>query len=296
MSLKAYMNERRRVLEGALERYLPPEDMPPRRLHQAMRYSVFAGGKRIRPILCLAASEAYDPIEDAALRAACALEIIHTYSLIHDDLPAMDNDDLRRGKPTNHVVYGEATAILAGDGLLNLAFEVLAFRDAGELSGRVLLRVIAEIGKASGSQGMVGGQCADMEAEEKEPTQEMVHFIHTHKTARLIAASLAAGALCGGAGDDSVDRIRDIGLELGLAFQITDDILDIEGTKESLGKSAGKDAEEQKATYPALVGLEESKRAREELLGGVEKGLDSLLGPKASRLKELARLMIIRQA
>ncbi|MFC2172515.1 polyprenyl synthetase family protein [Acidobacteriota bacterium] len=293
--LKSYMEEKRKEINDALNRFLPSEDAPPQTLHRAMKYSVFAGGKRLRPILCLACCEAFAPADEAATRAACALEYIHTYSLIHDDLPAMDDDDTRRGLPTNHVKFGEGIAILAGDALLNLAFEVLAWPEADAATGEIMRSVTAEIGRAAGAGGMVGGQCADLEAEGQKPTREIIEFIHTNKTARMIAASLAAGALCGRADRKAVERIREIGLDLGLAFQITDDVLDIEGDKETLGKTAGKDANVQKATYPALVGIDESKKEREAILDRVVSDFEALLGTGSSRLNHLAKLMVIRQ-
>ncbi len=243
-------------VEEALDGFLPGEAVAPISLHKAMRYSVFAGGKRLRPILCLAAAEAEGGDAAVAIPAACAVECVHTYSLIHDDLPCMDDDDLRRGKPTCHKVFGEAVAVLAGDALLALAFEILSC--AGEGAAGASVR---ELAKAAGSRWLVGGQVADMEAEGKEADLGLVEFIHGGKTAAMIAASLRMGAIAVGAGQDFVDLVGDFGTKLGLAFQIQDDLLDITQSSEVLGKSAGKDEAAQKATYPRAVGVE---RAREE--------------------------------
>src|SRR5487761_180475 len=258
MTQPAFLTADQALIEEALERLLPPEATPPGTIHQAMRYSVFAGGKRIRPILCCEAARLFSSELHAAVIAGCALEFIHTYSLIHDDLPALDNDDLRRGKPTCHKKFGVAMAILAGDGLLTLAFETLA---KVNLDPARRMRIIAEIGAAAGTvSGMVGGQVADIEAEGKPVDAAGLEYIHRSKTAALIRASIVAGALAGGASDEDVERLRRFGEAIGWAFQVVDDILDVEESSAALGKTAGKDQAQKKATYPALFGIEKSDR------------------------------------
>jgi geranylgeranyl diphosphate synthase, type II len=281
------------AIEAALERLLPPESAPPRTIHRAMRYSVFAGGKRIRPILCLESARIFTDNVDGAIQAACAFEFIHTYSLIHDDLPALDNDDLRRGKPTNHKVFGEAMAILAGDGLLTLAFETLANAPI-EPAQRV--RVISEIGSAAGTvNGMVGGQVADVEAGGKPVDAETLEYIHRSKTAALIRGSIVAGAISGGAPDADVERLRKFGDLIGWAFQVVDDILDVEESSASLGKTAGKDQEQQKATYPALYGLEKSRAIATDLESRALRELEPY-GARADRLRQLAQFLVARRS
>jgi geranylgeranyl diphosphate synthase type II len=297
MDLKSYLKERCALVDAALNGYLPPEDELPFSLHKAMRYSVFAGGKRVRPILMLAACEAVGGTVDLAMPAACAMEMIHTYSLIHDDLPAMDDDDFRRGTPTNHKVFGEATAILAGDALLTQAFILLSSPQFGAgVEATRRLQVIQEIGHCSGSRGMVGGQVVDMESEGKpEIDLATVQYIHTHKTGALIKASVKAGALLGGADDAGLAAITRYGEACGLAFQIADDILDIEGTTEEIGKDAGSDQERGKATYPAVLGLSESKRRAAEL---TEMAIEALtpFGDRAEPLREIARYIVYRKS
>jgi geranylgeranyl diphosphate synthase type II len=297
MDIKSYLKERCRVVDGALERYLPREDDLPFNLHRAMRYSVFAGGKRVRPILMLAACEAVGGTVDQALPAACALEMIHTYSLIHDDLPAMDDDDFRRGNPTNHKVFGEATAILAGDALLTEAFILLS--DDGASAGVApvaRLQVIREIAVCAGSRGMVGGQVVDMESEgHRDIDFATVQYIHTHKTGALIKASVRSGALLGGASPGQLDAVTRYGEAIGLAFQIADDILDIEGTTEEIGKDAGSDEARGKATYPAVIGLAESKRLAAELVDRAFEAL-SPLGAPAEPLRQIALYIIKRKS
>jgi geranylgeranyl diphosphate synthase type II len=248
----AYLQRRRDVVEKALDGVLPPAREEPRVLHRAMRYSMFAGGKRLRPILCLLAGEACGARTSAILPVACAIECVHTYSLIHDDLPCMDDDDLRRGRPSCHKVFGEAIALLAGDGLLTLAFETLArgIRDA-----RRAAAVATELARAAGTRGMVGGQTRDLLAERTRPTRRDLERIHRGKTAALVAASLRMGALAAGARARTVDRLGRFGLLAGHAFQITDDVIDVRSPKARLGKTPGKDARQGKATYPALFGI-----------------------------------------
>ncbi len=293
MNLPPFFEENRNEIEAALDQLLPPDDAPPASIHRAMRYSVFAGGKRIRPILCLEAARVFQPEAMAAIRVACAFEFIHTYSLIHDDLPALDNDDLRRGKPTCHKKFGEAIAILAGDALLTLAFETLAMAPM-EPARRVA--VIREVANAAGTiNGMVGGQVADLEAEGKEIAPQMLEYIHRSKTAALIRASVAAGALCGGAGEADVARLRRFGENIGWAFQVVDDILDVEESSAALGKTAGKDQAQRKATYPALYGLEKSRRMAQELATRAVGEL-AAYGERAGRLRELAEFLVLRRA
>ncbi len=295
LDVQGYMKERAAAVDEALERFLPPETAPPATIHRAMRYSVFAGGKRLRPVLVIAGAEAVGGSMDAVLPAACALELIHTYSLVHDDLPAMDDDDVRRGRPTSHKVFGEAIAILAGDGLLTLAFRLLAETHRPGLDGRVLRDLLAEIADAAGTRGMVGGQVADLEAEGQPVTAEALDFIHLHKTAALIRASIEAGAVLSGATEAERRALAAAGTRLGLAFQIVDDILDVTGTTAELGKTAGKDQAQQKATYPAIHGLAAS-RARAEALMAEALGALAPLGPPAEPLRALARFILDRKA
>ncbi|BDV43340.1 farnesyl-diphosphate synthase [Geotalea uraniireducens] len=297
MDLKGYLKERCVLVDNALEKLLPGENDLPSSIHRAMRYSVFAGGKRVRPVLMLAACEAVGGVLEDALPAACAMEMIHTYSLIHDDLPAMDDDDFRRGRPTNHKVFGEAIAILAGDALLTEAFIALG---APEYVARVgaerLVPATREIAFCAGSRGMVGGQVVDMESEGKSDIDlATVQYIHTHKTGALIKASVKSGAILGGADDAALAAMTKFGETIGLAFQIADDILDIEGTTEQIGKDAGSDQARGKATYPAVMGLAESKRRAREL---VEIALDALsaFGEEAEPLREIARYIVARES
>jgi geranylgeranyl diphosphate synthase type II len=293
MKLPAFFEEDRQEIERALDELLPPEDAPPNSIHRSIRYSVFAGGKRIRPILCLEAARIFEHDPKAAIPVACALEFIHTYSLIHDDLPALDNDDLRRGKPTCHKQFGEATAILAGDALLTLAFETLAAAPV-EPSRRVA--VIREVARAAGTRnGMVGGQAADLEAEGREVQPELLEYIHRSKTAALIRASVVAGALCGGASEADIARLGRFGENIGWAFQVVDDILDVEESAAALGKTAGKDRAQRKATYPALYGLEKSHQFAKELATRAIGELTSY-AERADRLRELAEFLVLRRA
>lgn len=297
MDLKAYLKQMQKVVDEALETYLPQKDELPSSIHTSMRYSVFAGGKRVRPVLLLAACDAVGGDMQKAMPAACAMEMIHTYSLIHDDLPAMDNDDFRRGNPTNHKVFGEATAILAGDGLLTEAFILLSNPQCTEgLDPAVLRQVIHEIAVCSGSRGMIGGQVVDMESEgQTDIDLATVLYIHTHKTGALIKASVRCGALLGGADGEDLDAITRYAEAVGLAFQIADDILDIEGTTEQIGKDAGSDQARGKATYPAVMGLSESKRRAEELVDVAIEAL-SRFGDKADPLREIAYYIVKRKS
>jgi geranylgeranyl diphosphate synthase type II len=257
-----------------------------------MRYSVFAGGKRIRPILCLETSRIFTADVTPALYPACAIEFIHTYSLIHDDLPALDNDDLRRGKPTCHKKFGEAIAILAGDALLTLAFETVG---AVPVDAEIRVKMLQEISKSAGSvNGMVGGQVADLEAEGKGVGPDTLEYIHRSKTAALIRASITAGAICAGAGEEEVTRLRHFGETLGWAFQVTDDILDVEESSAALGKTAGKDIAQQKATYPAVFGLEKSHQIASELSSQAIADL-APFGAQAARLRAIAEFLVHRR-
>ncbi len=292
--LAAYMADRAQAVDRALDRFLPRESAPPASLHKAMRYSVFAGGKRLRPVLVAAGAEAVGGTLEAVMPAACAVEMIHTYSLIHDDLPAMDNDDFRRGVPTSHKVFGEAIAILAGDALLTLAFRLLANSSpAGGEVGR-LRDVLVEVADAAGSAGMVGGQVTDIECEGRAASAAIVDYIHTHKTAALIRASIRSGAILAGASAAELKALGGVGDGLGLAFQIMDDILDITATSEELGKTAGKDQAQQKATYPAVHGIEASRRRAQTLVADAHAAL-APFGDRALPLRGLGTFIIERK-
>jgi len=293
--LAGYLAERKRLVDDALDRALPAEHVPPATIHRAMRYSVMAGGKRLRPILVFAGAEAVGGHAEAVLPTACALELIHTYSLIHDDLPAMDDDDYRRGRLTSHKMFGEALAILAGDALLTLAFKLIADNAGQARDPRVVCDVVGEIATAAGTDGMVGGQVADIESEGQTVAPEMLDFIHSRKTAALIRASLRAGALLAAARPEALEAIGRAGAGLGLAFQIVDDILDVEGSLEELGKTAGSDERKQKATYPALHGLEASRRRARALVEEAKVALKSL-GPAATPIRALADFILERRS
>ena len=292
--LSAYLAERRLAVDQALEHFLPPADSVPQTIHQAMRYSVFAGGKRLRPILVIAGAETVGGSAESVMPTACALELIHTYSLIHDDLPAMDDDDYRRGRPTNHKVFGEAVAILAGDALLTLAFRLLAESFAGGGDPRLLTRLLAEIADAAGTPGMIGGQAVDIQSEGKSVDAETLEYIHSHKTAALIRASLRAGAMLAGATPSQLAVISEAGGRLGLAFQIIDDILDVEGSLEELGKTAGSDRRKKKVTYPGHFGLEASRLKAEQLIEEAKTAL-APLGPGAEPVRALADFILERR-
>jgi geranylgeranyl diphosphate synthase type II len=292
MRLPEFFDEDRLTVDAHIERIMPPESVPPSSIHAAMRYSVFAGGKRIRPILCLETSRVFDEDVAPALYPACAIEFIHTYSLIHDDLPALDNDDLRRGKPTCHKEFGEAIAILAGDGLLTLAFETIG---ATPVAAERRVAMLTEISTAAGTvHGMVGGQVADIEAEGKGVGPEMLEYIHRSKTAALIRASITAGALSAGAQAEDVKRLRRFGETIGWAFQVTDDILDVEESSTALGKTAGKDIVQQKATYPAVFGLAQSHAIANELAANAIAELQPY-GERAERLRSIAEFLVLRR-
>ena len=303
MDIKRYLQEKKEIVDSALEKYFPNrpasagEGVFPTSLHKAIQYSLFAGGKRIRPILSMAAFEAVGGKGGGILPFACALEMIHTYSLIHDDLPALDNDDYRRGKPTCHKVFGEAIGILAGDALLTEAFKLMTDRAIQEFSvrdGGLVLDVINEVAQAAGLLGMVGGQVLDIESEGKEADLPTLQYIHTHKTGALILVSVRVGAKLGGANGETLKTLTHYGERVGLAFQIADDILNIEGKAALLGKKTGSDLSRGKATYPALLGLEESKRRAKELVDLAVKAIESF-GPEADPLREIAWFILSRE-
>jgi geranylgeranyl diphosphate synthase, type II len=283
--LAAYLADRQPRVEAALDAAIRPGY--PDTIYAAMRYSLLAGGKRLRPILCLASCESIGGNSDLVMPMACALEMIHTMSLIHDDLPAMDNDDYRRGKPTNHKVYGDDIAILAGDGLLAYAFEYIATHTQGISVDRVL-KAIAHLAKAAGADGLVGGQVVDLESEgNPDITVETLTYIHNHKTGALFKSAVVSGAILGGATEPEIEKLTKFAHNIGLAFQIIDDILDITATQAELGKTAGKDIEAQKATYPKLWGLEESKRQADKLVAEA-KTILAEFGDRARPLQALA--------
>ena len=291
LDLIAYLKERKSQVDIALERAIPL--VYPNKIYEAMRYSLLAGGKRLRPILCLATCELAGGTLEMAMPTACALEMIHTMSLIHDDLPAMDNDDYRRGKLTNHKVYGEDVAILAGDGLLAYAFEFTATQTQGVPLER-LMPVIARLGHAAGAGGLVGGQVVDLDSEgQQDITLETLNFIHMHKTAALLETSVVCGAHLAGASEADLQHLSQYAKNIGLAFQIIDDILDITATKEELGKTAGKDLKAQKATYPSLLGMDASKQQAQHLIDGAKAELASF-GERAQPLLAIADFITAR--
>jgi geranylgeranyl diphosphate synthase type II len=291
--LQETLEQGQALADAALERLIPLETQHPQSIHKAMRHSVFAGGKRLRPVLCMEAGRMIaGTLPRKIEELGAALEMLHTYSLIHDDLPALDNDDLRRGRPTCHKVFGEALAILAGDALQTQAYEVLARL---ECPAEARVRIIEEIAHGTGTcDGMIGGQVVDLEAEHTDPTVEMLEYIHRAKTAALITASLVSGGLYAGANDGEVKKLRAFGQSIGLAFQIVDDVLDVTQTSEQLGKTAGKDTAAQKVTYPALFGIEESERKADALVSSAFSELESF-GQRADTLKELARYLVERK-
>ena len=293
--LKAYLEERRAQVDSALDEYFPKGDGLTTKLIEAMRYSLFAGGKRLRPILCVAAAEAVGGVGERVLPVACALEFIHTYSLIHDDLPMMDDDDLRRGKPTNHKVFGEAIALLAGDGLLTEAFSLMTSPKATKnIEPAGLLKVTQLIAVAAGCKGMVGGQVVDMLWEGKNAEFETVKFLHTHKTGAMIRASVTSGAIAAGAQESVVQRFSSYGHKIGLAFQISDDILDVEGDSEIMGKMAGADEQKGKTTYPSVLGMDESKKIQDALVQEAVHDL-KVFGEAAEPLRKIAFYIIERK-
>jgi geranylgeranyl diphosphate synthase, type II len=291
--LKQVLEEGRILTDSALERLLPAATQYPASIHQAMRHSVFAGGKRLRPILCMEAAQiVHRCVPPGVEELGAALEMLHTYSLIHDDLPALDNDDLRRGRPTCHKAFGEATAILAGDALQTLAYEVLAKM---QCSAEARVAIIAEIARATGTiEGMIGGQVMDLEAEHTRPDATTLEYIHRSKTGALLTASVLSGAIYAEASPSQIASLREFGRNIGLAFQIVDDVLDVTQTSEQLGKTAGKDKAEEKATYPALFGIDASLKKADELVEKASAALDSF-GEGAATLRELAQFLVQRK-
>jgi len=291
--LKEILEQGQSLTDAALDRLLPPETQHPVSIHKAMRHSVFAGGKRLRPILCIEAGRMVAGAIPAGIDdLGAALEMLHTYSLIHDDLPALDNDDLRRGRPTCHKVFGEAIAILAGDALQTQAYQVLARLHCAAESR---VRIIEEISRGTGTvNGMIGGQVVDLEAEHTQPDLKMLEYIHRSKTAALITASVVSGGLYAGADEPAVAKLRSFGQSIGLAFQIIDDVLDVTQTSEQLGKTAGKDTAAEKATYPALFGVDQSLRNADALLQAALAPLDTF-GSRGEKLKMLARFLVERK-
>jgi geranylgeranyl diphosphate synthase type II len=294
MTLKEFLAAAQVRVDAALDRLTPPATAHPETIHRAMRYSLFAGGKRIRPILCLQGAAAVADDALGAVESGCALEMIHTYSLIHDDLPALDNDDFRRGKPTCHKVFGEAMAILAGDALFTLAMQTLV-----SIEGMDPLKTVALIRELSFSagtvDGMIGGQVTDIEGEKQIPTAELLDSIHRAKTGALLRASVRMGGICAGANEQQAAALSSYGEHVGLAFQIVDDILDVEESSESLGKTAGKDAAQGKITFPAVYGLENSRRMAHEECERAHEAL-RLFGERAQRLREIADLIVERKS
>lgn len=294
MEFETALAAKARLIDQALDQYLPPELAPPGVIHQAMRYSVLSGGKRLRPALVLGAAEAVGGRPEDVLLAACGIELIHCYSLIHDDLPAMDNDDFRRGRPTNHKVFGEAVAILAGDALLTLGFELLARAGMAAASPAAGLRVLVEVAQAAGTEGMVGGQVLDITGQEVSAGAELVEQIHRRKTGALFAASVRTGAILCGASEEQLAALNEYGRAVGLAFQIADDILDVVGEASKLGKPVGGDAQKRKLTYPGVFGLpaarERAKAAAAEAVAALRK-----FGPEADFLRGVAQFVINRE-
>lgn len=290
--LQSYLTEKCRQIDAAMEEYLPREDRFPEIIFESMRYSVLGGGKRVRPILALAACDAVGGSMDAVMPTACAIEFIHAFSLIHDDLPSLDNDDLRRGKPTNHKVFGAAIAILAGDALLAFAFQTITDHTHG-VPADVTLEVIRRI--SAGTGGMVVGQVVDMISEGKQVSAETMEFMHRNKTGELMEASVVCGGILGGGNPEQIEALKVYGQKIGLAFQIADDILDIEGDQAKIGKPVGSDLERQKSTYPSLFGLEKSKEMAHQAVGDAVNAL-RVFGSEADPLRALARFIIEREA
>jgi geranylgeranyl diphosphate synthase type II len=293
MDLKAYVEARRLRVNAALERYLPDEATYPEVLSRAMRYSVFSGGKRFRPVLCMATYEACGGQDEAVMPVACAIELIHAYSLIHDDLPCMDDDDFRRGKPTNHKVFGEAVAVLAGDALLSFAMEIVLTEGVRLLGAGRATRILGDLAKAAGPRGMVAGQVVDMESQGKPADPETVRYIHSRKTGALIASAARCGAIGAGAIESVVERISAYGAKLGVAFQIIDDALDVEGGFGEMKGGSGLDEKRAKMTYPAAFGLETSRSDAAQLVQEAKQAVVQL-GESAAPLLDLADLVVKR--
>jgi geranylgeranyl diphosphate synthase type II len=294
MTLPEFLSEQQRLVDAALDRFTPGESAHPSTIHRAMRHSLFAGGKRIRPILCISAAAAVANDVPDIMNAACSLEMIHTYSLIHDDLPALDNDDFRRGKPTCHKVFGDAMAILAGDALFTLAIQTLTLMD--KIDSARVVRLIRELSFASGTvDGMIGGQVTDIEGERQTPTAELLDSIHRAKTGALLRASVRMGGIAAGADTAQFQALSQYGEHAGLAFQIVDDILDVEESSEALGKTAGKDEAQGKITFPSVYGLDRSREMAGEQCGLAHEAL-TIFGESARRLHEIADLIVQRKS
>lgn len=296
MDIKDYLEQNRIAVDRFLDAVIPPAATPPTTLHESMRYSLMAGGKRVRPILAIAAAEAVGtPAPPGLMAVACSLELIHTYSLIHDDLPSMDNDDFRRGKPTNHKVYGEAMAILAGDALLTMAFDLISRPDLMKgCDPARQVRIIQELAYGSGNLGMVGGQVFDIQAENKDIDLPTLQNIHKHKTGMLIRAAVRMGAIAAGATERQLDDLTGYAEDVGLAFQIADDVLNVTGTREELGKNPNTDAERGKKTYPTFYGVGGARNLAEDCVGRANNRLASF-GPAADPLREIARYITSRK-
>lgn len=293
MSFKSSLKYRVDYIEKLLKEYMPEEKGYQKTIFEAMNYSLKAGGKRLRPILTLEACRIVGGNEEDAIPFAIAIEMIHTYSLIHDDLPALDNDDLRRGRPTNHKVYGDAMAILAGDGLLNYAFEIMLSSSIGKENPAKYLNAINEIAKSSGVYGMIGGQVVDIESEDKKIEMEKLDFIHLNKTAAIIVGCMRAGAIIGDATEKQLENITKYATNIGLSFQIADDILDITGDESKLGKKVGSDIDNNKSTYPSLIGLEKSKEIANDLINEAKTRISNIKGD-TEFLNDLAEYIVAR--
>ena len=296
MNIKDYLEQKRVAVDRFLDEVTPPASTPPTTLHESMRYSLMAGGKRVRPILAIAAAEALGANPPGLMAVACSLELVHTYSLIHDDLPSMDNDDFRRGKPTNHKVYGEAMAILAGDALLTMAFDLISRPDLMKGSDPIRqVRIIQELAFGSGNLGMVGGQVFDIQAENKDIDLPTLQNIHKHKTGMLIRAAVRMGAIGGGASDRQLEDMTGYAEDIGLAFQIADDVLNVTGTREELGKNPNTDAERGKKTYPTFYGVDGAKKLADDCVTQAISRLSSF-GPSADPLREIAQYITSRRS
>ncbi len=294
MDINAYLSESKKLVDECLEKLLPAESTEPSTIHKAMRYSVFAGGKRVRPILVLASGESVSGKRDILLHLGAGIEMMHTYSLIHDDLPALDNDDLRRGLPTCHKVFGDAMAILAGDALMTRCYQILV--DLPGISDSTRVKIIREISRATGTiDGMVGGQVVDLESEGKPISARVLEYIHDSKTGALLRACVRCGALAAGAGNNELEALTEFGSKIGLVFQIVDDILDVTSSSEALGKTAGKDEKVKKATYPAFYGIEASRQKASELVASALEDIRDF-GENAKYLRSLAQFVLSRTA
>jgi geranylgeranyl diphosphate synthase type II len=288
------LKETATMIDAALDGYLAPADTFPREIHEAVRYSVFAGGKRLRPLLTLTTADIFGAPEQIVMPPACAIELVHTYSLIHDDLPALDDDDFRRGRPSNHKVFGEAMAILAGDALLTRAFELLSVEGAEVLPSDTIVRLVAELGRAAGTAGMIGGQIVDIQSEGQSPVAEILEYIHRHKTGALFTCCIRSGAIVGGANDHEIERLTTFAGHIGLAFQIVDDILDVIGDETKLGKKTGSDESKHKMTYPALFGMEEAKIKADTCLQAAREEV-RMFGKRADKLLWLTQKLVERE-